>query len=284
MRASVFLIGSVVLLLSSFLQAQNLPQIPATKAKWEFSANYGGGMRSFQAVQGTSATQSLPNGLGMGIISYQVVFADKWLIAGEAGFAGDHNKKSHRNSNYYQNPTQNVSFSQGSLIGGYNLLKGEKFRLFGIAGIGGGSVALNPDVYGASNNLNRASYSSFQVGFMGQYLVKLGKLRNYNAYSRRGCCCCCNKTTEPKVEETAPKSYIQWIMPISFALTFHKARSNDDHNNNNLVTNITQTSEGIDPTLTQTALSMDSYYKNFSGVSFSIFVGIGAQRRNKIAE
>ncbi len=287
MRARIFLIGSIALLFSSFLQAQNLPQIPATKASWEFSANYGGGMRSFQAVQGAAATEKLPSGLGLGMISYQVVFANKWLIAAEAGFAGDHHKKSHRRNNYYQNPTQNVSLSQGSLIGGYNFLKGEKFRLFGVAGIGGGSVALNPDIYGASNNLNRTSYSSFQVGLMGQYVVKLGKLRAYNTYGRRNCCCCaCNQpATEPKAEETAPKRYIQWVMPISFSLTFHKARSNDQDNNpNNLVTAAPQTFEEINPALTQTSLSTDSYYKNFSGVSFSVFVGFGAQRRNTIVD
>ena len=81
-----------------------------------------------------------------------------------------------------------------------------------------------------------------------------------------------------------PKRYIQWVMPISFSLTFHKARSNDNNNPNNLVTSVTQTSEGIDPTLIQTAVSTDSYYKNFSGVSFSVFVGFGGQRRNTIAD
>ena len=204
MRARIFLIGSVALLLSSFLHAQNLPQIPLTKASWEFSANYGGGMRSFQAVQGSEATQNLPNNLGVGMISYQLVFANKWLIAAEGGFLGDHNRKSNRYSNAYQNPTQNVSLSQGSLIGGYNFLKGEKFRLFGIAGIGGGSVALNPDIYGASNNLNRTSYSSFQVGLMGQYIVKLGNLRTYNMYGRRNCCCCC-------------KNYAQTLYTMGYA-------------------------------------------------------------------
>lgn len=280
MRARIFLIGSIALLFSSFLHAQNLPQIPVTKATWEFSANYGGGMRSFQAVQGSAATQTLPEGLGMGIVSYQAVFANKWLIAAEGGFSGDQDKKSHKNGAYYQNPSYNVAFSQGSLIGGYNFLKGDKFRLFGIAGVGGGSVILNADIYGASNYLKRTTYSSFQVGLMGQYIVKLGKLRNYNVFQKGNCCCCCKKeATEPQAETTAPKIYRQWIMPISFSLTFHKARSNDN-NNNNLVTN----TEGTDPTLIPTAVNTDSYYKNFSGVSFSIFVGIGAQRRHTIAD
>lgn len=285
MRTKVFLIGSVALLFGSFLYAQNLPQIPVTKASWEFSANYGGGMRAFQAVQGSTATQNLPNRLGIGMISYQVVFANKWLIAAEAGFLGDHNnKRSWRNNQSFQQEPNNINLSQGSLIGGYNLLQGEKFRLFGTAGIGGGSVALNPNIYGSGNNLGRTSYSSFQVGLMGQYIVKLGKLRNYNAYRGRNCCCCCkDQTTAPQTEETTPKRYVQWIMPISFSLTFHKARTNDSNTNNNLVTSLTNT-EAFDPALAQTAVSADSYYKNFSGVSFSIFVGFGAQRRNTIAD
>jgi hypothetical protein len=277
---------------------------PSLLSKWEYQFNLGMSQRTFKSPDFTAFSQDAK----LLAVQTNFVFADKWLISVGMGMQNTAAKNLPAASYGSVSPDQRMQYSEASILAGYNWLKNDNWRLFTAFGVNAGGVDEVKDRNGKGSAMmcgttgnttmnidhdrGRQQMGGFQLGLIGQYVIKVGSEKGIK--ERKRCCCCqCGQTPTTTATAPPPTQFKQTIIPITFSLMYHFAKGRNNPVNNVVAptttttpTSAALTGDLIDPTAVSgfpAAPSVPIFdvpaIQNFSGVSFSILVGFGEQRR-----